>query len=250
MKKNILLKKIILIVFLLFLSTSETAAQNSGNNKNNPAEKVENTKKAVLVNQSGEVEEALIFLNQINKSLDSLKIYKLAETERTTTSPQIADKIITSGKDAKKLKKIADKVLKYHKLADHCTVLLFDSDVPTVFTYKLRSISFSTAIFKLLSKEETAALIAHEIGHLYFGKELADARFNENARSSRITELKCDIIAFVTLKNLKIKQTALISAVMKLIAAREKLSLETTGDQSPELTDRIYLAERFSKIKN
>ena len=58
------------------------------------------------------------------------------------------------------------------------------------FTWKLRSVSFSSKTVEILNDAEITALLAHEVGHLYFAKEIAEARLNQDARASRLTELK------------------------------------------------------------
>lgn len=194
--------------------------------------------------------EAAKYLDEIENSLLKLKIYKLEGTDKSVVEPRIADSIITSGKDAAKFQKIAAKVLGYHKLTDVCSAVLFDDKNPTVFTYRLRSISFSSGIFDVLSDDEIAALIAHEVGHIYLGKELAQARDAGDARLARIIELKCDAIALITLKNLKINPAVLIKALKKLIEAREKLGFETASEQSASMEDRTKLTKYFLKKFN
>lgn len=116
-----------------------------------------------------------------------------------------------------------------------------------IFTYRLRTISFSTAAFDLFSKDEIAALIAHEVGHIYLAKELLVARAANDNRTARIIELKCDAVALLTLKKLKIDPQVLIKALQMLITAREKLGLQTMRDQSASMADRIKLTEYFLK---
>lgn len=194
-----------------------------------------------------ELGEAAQFLKNTGDNLKALPVYKLSDTHKNEIFPQIADRIIPKGKDFERLKKIADKVLAHHGLSAHCSVILFRDENPIVLTYKLRSISFSTKTLEILSDDEITALTAHEIGHLYFGKDLADARNSDNARLARLTELKCDIIALITLKQLGIAPMVLISALKKLIEVREKAGLETFTSHSPSIKDRTALAEIFLK---
>lgn len=207
----------------------------------------EKIKKKTKSAEPSELDEALSFLKEKGEALASMPVYRLAGTKQQDIAPQIADTVISSGESAKRLEKIAEKILGYHKLSEECAVVLFESEVPTVFTYRLRSISFSTSIFKILTDDEAAALIAHEIGHLFLGKELAESRDNKDDRLARIIELKCDVISLITLKKLKINPAVLITAIKKLIRAREKLGLETDSDQSPSLKDRIKLSKKFNK---
>ena len=194
-----------------------------------------------------ELAEALLFLKKVGSNLLDLKVYQLADTRKSDVEPRIADDLVTSGTEALRLEKITQKVLKFHKLTDICSVVLFKNDNPAVFTYKLRSIALSTGIFNLLSDDEVAALIAHETGHLYFGKELALARTDDDAKLARIVELKSDVVSLITLKNLRIDPAVLATALKKLVTAREKSGLQTVSDQSPALEDRLKLVEIFIK---
>ncbi|MDQ3633780.1 MAG: hypothetical protein M3405_04630 [Acidobacteriota bacterium] len=191
-----------------------------------------------------EVAEAARFLNETT-DLSKLKIYKLADTEKAAVAPQIADKLITSGELFGKLNKSAKKVLDYHGLSNHCNIIAFDFAVPTVFTYKLRSISFSSKTLEILNKDEISALVAHEIGHLYLARDWADARINKNARAARIAELKCDAVALVTLKDLGINPVNLISAVEKLIKARKEVGFGDLSEDSASVKDRKSLIKIF-----
>ncbi|MGI8543440.1 MAG: hypothetical protein ACR2MD_08160 [Aridibacter sp.] len=195
---------------------------------------------------SDEVTEAVNFLYRAD-NLSKLKVYKLADTEKAAVAPQIADKLITSGKEFEKLNRAAKKVLKYHGLSNHCSLVAFELVVPTVFTYQLRSISFSSKALEILSEDEISALVAHEVGHLYLAKDLADARIKEDARAARIAELKCDAIALITLKELGIKPVKLISAVKKLINARKKVGFGDLSEQSASLKNRKDLLNIFLK---
>lgn len=194
--------------------------------------------------ENGELSEAVRFLDGA-ADLSKLKVYKLAETDKTTAAPQIADRLVKTGELYEKLQRAAKKVLDYHRLGDHCNVAVFEYQVPTVFTYKLRSVSFSSTALEILGEDETAALVAHEIGHLYLARELADARIKEDARAARIAELKCDVIALITLKKLGIAPENLISAIEKLIKARKEAGYDDLSDQSASLKSRKALLEYF-----
>jgi hypothetical protein len=245
----------ILLICAALLTFSHPAAAQSKDKFVRKSEKtpaVSSQKKAEKkspAGYSGELDEAVSFLNKTIGGISGLKVYKLADTERSDIAPQIADIIIRSGKDVEKIQKLAERVLQYHKLTDICSIVLFKDESPRVFTYRLRSISFSTGIFDILTDDEATALIAHETGHLYFGKDLEKAREMGDNRLARIVELKCDVISLITLRNLKIDPAVLISALKKLINAREKSGLQTITEQSPSLEDRISLTEVFLKRK-
>lgn len=193
-----------------------------------------------------EIAEAFKFLTESKKELKDLKIYVLSGTDPATVSPDIAKTVLTTDPAAERLKPLAAKILDLHKLAEHCRVLTFENRLPMIFTYRLRSVSISTGLLNRLSDDEISALIGHELGHLYFGKELSDALAAESERAARIVELKCDLIALLTLRALKIDELALISALEKLVAARKEFDLTTLTNHSPGLAARRKLVETFS----
>lgn len=195
-----------------------------------------------------ELDEAEAYLNEVKNNFLNLKIYTLAGTDRSDISPEIADRVIAEGTGAIRLQKLSEKVLMLHKLTEVCSTVLFQDEKPRVFTYRLRSISFSSGIFDLLTDDEAVALIAHEAGHLYVAKELSNARTNDDDRLARVNELKCDVIALLTLKSLGIEPKVLTKALKKLITARKNMNLQTDTAQSPLLKDRERIVQIFTKI--
>lgn len=246
--RNTLYTLLILVATVLIICCSPLFAQ-SENKGANQKKILPLTKEQKAIQDQNELAEAVRFLNEANADLPKLKVYQLADTRKTDVEPQIEGDVISEGNEAQRLEKIAAKVLGHLKLTDLCSVILYKSDSPIIFTYKLRSISLSTGIFSILTDDEAAALIAHEAGHLFFGKELALARTTEDAKLARIVELKCDVVSLITLKNLKINPVVLVTGLKKLIEAREKLELQTITDQSPSIENRINLTGIFLKRK-
>lgn len=234
-----------LCLLIILLSEASLFAQNTNRPASSKPPQAPNPTAKEAEPKEGEIAAAEAYLEQVKDNFLTSKIYTLAGTDRTTVMPEIADALITTGKDADRLQIIAEKVLKFHKLDTTAGTLLFEDEKPRVFTYKLRTISFSTGIFALLTDDEAAALIAHEAGHLYAAKEMAEARSEDDDRLARINELKCDVIALLTLKNLGIDPFVLMTALTKLTDARRKMGLQTETPQSPALADRERLARIF-----
>lgn len=199
----------------------------------------------VDLSTESELAVAAAYLNEVKSNFLNLRIYTLAGTDKSNISPEIAGSVITTGEEIIRFNRLAEKVLQYHKLTDICSNVLFKDDKPMVFTYKLRSVSFSTGALNLLSDDEVTALIAHEVGHVYVAKELMNARDNEDSRIARINELKCDAISLLTLKTFGIDPNVLTSALKKLISARKTLGLQTETAQSPAIEDREKLVKIF-----
>jgi len=101
----------------------------------------------------------------------------------------------------------------------------------------------------LLTDDEVAALVAHEIGHLYFAEALGKARKGKNDRLARVIELKCDLVALITLSALKIKSSTLISAVKKLTEERSRLQIGSFEAGSPSVESREEILELYKSMK-
>ena len=197
-------------------------------------------------NKTGEeAREAISFFSDFT-DFNSLKLYKLPG-EIALTAPEYEKSIITTGKSAVRLKKASNAVFKVHHLQNYLNYVLLDSIEPNVFTYKLKSISLTLRAVEILTDDELKALVAHEVGHLYFAAELAAARKTKNHRLARVTELKCDVIALLTLKSLTIPPSVLIEAIEKLSRAREQANLPVSSEQSPSIQERKILADMVIK---
>ncbi len=147
----------------------------------------------------------------------------------------------------KRLAQIGKTVFRLHRVEKQCAVVLLRSRLPTVFTWKLSFVSLTTRDLELFTDEELTALIAHEIGHLYFADDLQRARETKDDRLARVTELKCDLLAFETLRRLKIDPAVLVGAVEKLLEARARLNIVSASKDSPTVEDRRHLAVRYTE---
>ena len=151
--------------------------------------------------------------------------------------PEVRPHLIKSGAQVARLARLAAPVVRFHGAMKSRTVV-FDYATPTVFTWKETFITFSTVAVDLLSDGEITALIAHEIGHLYFAEAIKAARAAKDDSQARIIELKCDLVALTTLTELKIEPANLISAIRKLIDKRSDLQIGSFQSGSPSLASR------------
>lgn len=204
---------------------------------------------------SDEVEAALLDYAKIVDFERMEKYPGLAAADiaffRTHYAPGIEGVVIEDDRMLiERLRKTGAAVFRLHAIEKQCETMLLRSALPTVFTWKLTFVSLTTATLDILSDEEIIALIAHEVGHLYFAADLLKARETADERLARVTELKCDLIALATLRRLKLKETNLMSAIEKLIAARQALNAAVTQPGSPFLEDRRRLAKEFTARSN
>ena len=68
----------------------------------------------------------------------------------------------------------------------------------------------------LLTAEELQAVVAHELAHEYFAGEYEAARDAKRYDTVREIELRCDVVAIVTMRRLGLDPATLLSAVAKL----------------------------------
>lgn len=158
--------------------------------------------------------------------------------------PGIRQRLIGSGKYPERLARLAAPVFRFHRTLTSRTVV-FNSAVPTVFTWKETFVTFSSGALDLLTDAEVTALIAHEIGHLYFAEALAAAFAEGDERQARLIELKCDLVALTTLTELKSEVSNLSKAIKKLIDKRGDLQTGSFQAGSPALASRAEIIRLY-----
>ena len=198
-----------------------------------------------------EVEAAFAAFASI-KNFEKIEKYPaLSEADfrfyKTHYAPPIKGVIIdTDPQRAERMKTISDPLFRLHGLAGRCAVVVLSSDLPTVFTWKMTFVSVTTRDLELLGDEELTALVAHEIGHLYFAADLLKARDSGDDRLARVTELKCDLVALETLRRLDIKLEFLSSAIEKLVRARASMNIKSLDGGSPSPADRRRIVKIYT----
>ena len=68
----------------------------------------------------------------------------------------------------------------------------------------------------LLTAKELQAIISHELGHEYFWNEWQQARLDKRYEKMQEIELRCDGMALITMNQLGLDPSHLISAITKL----------------------------------
>lgn len=183
------------------------------------------------------------------KALDFKKYEGLKKQEiefwRQNFYAPLKTKMIESGEPLARLRRLTKLVFQVHHAENQCAAILVSSKIPTVLTWKLTFVTFTTRDLEILGDDEIIALAAHEIGHLYYTDELLRARNQNDHALERVIELKADLIAAATLKILEIKTGSLTTAIAKLIAARTEENLESFQPGSPSLADRAEVVKKF-----
>ena len=201
---------------------------------------------------AGQTESAEAFTDFAFGSLlinpNNLTEKKIAELRADFFAP-VKPHLIESGAAVERLKRLAAPVFRFHRAAKSQTVV-FSHRVPIVFTWKETFVTFSTAALDLLSDDEITALVAHEVGHLYFAAALEAARNAGDDRLTRVIELKCDLAALTTLTRLKLEPANLISAVKKLIEMRDRQGIGSLAAGSPTIASREEILKLYLSAQN
>ena len=93
-----------------------------------------------------------------------------------------------------------------------------------------------------------SASIAHEFGHTYFMDEMVAAQRDRDVRSMKVVELKCDAVAYLTLKLLGRGAGYYIAGLRK----REKMAKEAgiaskLAQTHPDVRERARFLEQFDQ---
>lgn len=105
----------------------------------------------------------------------------------------------------------------------------------------------SLPALRLMTSEELAALVAHEIGHEYVWQQFADAKARRDTRRLRELELICDTIAIRTLVRLGGQPIRLQAAIEKTSwYNRERLGVALNEGDYPSLKERKHVLKEMS----
>jgi len=75
----------------------------------------------------------------------------------------------------------------------------------------------------LFDADEMVAIMAHELGHDYVSDEYAKAREEHDDERLQELELRCDVVAVITLRKMHVDPARLISAATKLLRHNERI---------------------------
>ena len=155
-----------------------------------------------------------------------------------------------SRKDRKKLS-AAQRILDYSAPAGAVTIKVVDLDSAFVGVYYRTVVLVSGKALALLSADELAAAVAHEMGHAD-SNEYATALQAGGSETVRELELKADGIAVLTLEHLGSSPDRLVSAAQKLMHCDDSQDRTTGATPQPALSacDRyVSLDDRIAFIR-
>jgi hypothetical protein len=153
------------------------------------------------------------------------------------------------GDERRKLEAI-EPVLRAHKRIGVYEVKVIS--VPQAWTglHERAVLLISLPALRLVTPDELAALVAHEIGHEYVWQQFADAKARRDTRRLRELELICDVIALRTLIGLGRQPTRLQTAIEKTSwYNRERLGWALNEGDYPSLRARKQLLKEMSLLE-
>jgi hypothetical protein len=123
--------------------------------------------------------------------------------------------------------------------------------VPQAFVglYWRSVLLISRSALSILSAAELQAIVAHEIGHEYFWETYLSARNRRDTATLQEIELKCDVIAVLTLDALGLDGGALGPAWRKLVRFNGRLAALANAHEYPTLAEREAFLRRLLAIR-
>jgi hypothetical protein len=102
----------------------------------------------------------------------------------------------------------------------------------------------------LLDRDELQAVIAHELGHDYIWNEYEEARQQGNHRLLQELELRCDVVAVMTMERLRVDSERLLSAATKLARYNQHLMGRPLSDaRYVPLKERVQFIRAVARLK-
>jgi hypothetical protein len=133
----------------------------------------------------------------------------------------------------------ARRVLDYHARLGVVTFKVIEVRYAFVGLHARSVLLASREALWLLSPDEFAALVAHEIGHDFVWQEYGRARDRKDHKKMQELELRCDGIAVLTLRRLGIDPENLVSAVQKVTRFNQRRDAVATRASYVSLKERI-----------
>jgi len=127
------------------------------------------------------------------------------------------------------------RVLIYHKREDVFEVKVVDLPEAAVALYSRSIVLASRPALRLLSALEFQAIVAHEIGHEYFRER---QRHLNDARARQELEFRCDAIAILTMLELDLDPSLVVSAALKMTRFNERLGMRFHLELYPTVPER------------
>ena len=100
----------------------------------------------------------------------------------------------------------------------------------------------------VLTAEELQAVVAHELGHEYFAAEYEAARQSKQYDGVKEVELRCDAVAVITMRRLRLDPRSLLSGVSKLTKFNEARGVKNNPNLVSSLDERVRFCQAMIKL--
>jgi len=152
--------------------------------------------------------------------------------------------------DAQALAKMSlgEEVLAYHGRRGVITFTIARVTPAFVGLLHRAVIVVSANVLPLLTKEQFAAVVAHEIGHEYVWADYRHAETRHDHAHIRELELRCDGIAVLTLRRLGLGTAPLIRAIERLTSYNKELGLDDNASDYLPLRERRAFIQAVEQL--
>ena len=100
----------------------------------------------------------------------------------------------------------------------------------------------------VLTAEELQAVVAHELGHEYFAAEYDVARQSKQYDRVKEIELRCDAIAVITMRSLRLNPASLLSGVSKLTKFNEARGVKNNPNLGSSVDERASFCRAMIRL--
>ena len=100
----------------------------------------------------------------------------------------------------------------------------------------------------ILTGEELQAVVAHELGHEYFAVEYDSARQSKQYDKVKEVELRCDAIAVITMRRLRLSPELLLSGVSKLTKFNEARGVKNNPNLVSSVDERASFCRAMVRL--
>src|SRR5262245_32391654 len=170
-----------------------------------------------------------------------LKAYVMARLPR---APEV--KLSASGRV--KLATL-EAILNYHERSSAYEFKVGRIGKAYVGLYACTAVLISEEALDLLKAEELQAVLAHEMGHEFFWDEYQLSDQNKQYQTLQELELRCDGVAIITLSQLGLDPTRLMSAVAKLRKFNERAgAMEERAYAYPSFDERMKFIRAMTEL--
>jgi Zn-dependent protease with chaperone function len=161
---------------------------------------------------------------------------------------QILQQRVRRGSMLRRAEKAFTQVLELYGRGGTIEIVLYKSEIQQAVLWRGCVLTLSDALAGPLTDTELLGILAHELAHTYFMDEIMTARRDGDVRSMKVVELKCDAVAYLTLKLLGRETGYYITRLRKMEKMAKEAGIASKLAQThPEMRERARFLERFAQ---